>query len=205
MTRPTGPASTPASTPGASAVGSVLVGADVLRGAALVSVVAGAASYGWVGFALFFLVLGATMLPRALGAPAALDASYCLSLLLGAWAAQLDWYLAISWLDLVAHAVATGLIAAMAHLALVLVGAVPALDGPSRLPRGRLGAGVLTATAGVTLALVWELLEWAGHTWVDERIQVGYADTLGDLAAGSVGAVVAGVLVARGVLARTAR
>ena len=172
---------------------------DLLRLLAAASVVVGTASYGFIGFALFMLVLGGSVLPRALAAPAALDLSFCATLLVAAWAAELDWYLAVDWLDVVVHAAATGLIAAMAHLALVRVGASPAPD-QSRLRRPGLGSAVVTTALGITLATVWELLEWFGHAHLDDRIQIGYADTLGDLSAGAVGSVVAGVLVARGAL-----
>ena len=172
---------------------------DAVRLAAVASVVVGTAAYGFIGFALFMLVLGGSMLPRALAAPAALDLSFCVTLLIAAWAAELDWYLAVGWLDVVVHAAATGLIAAMTHLALVRLGACAGPD-ESRLRRPRLGSAVVTTALGISFATVWELLEWFGHTHVDDRIQVGYADTLGDLSAGSVGAVVAGVLLARGAL-----
>jgi hypothetical protein len=187
--------------PGTSTVTEVprFVLGDVLRLVAVVSVLVGTAAFGAVGLALFMLVLGGSVLPRALAAPAALDVAFCATLLVAAWAAELDWYLAVGWLDVVVHAAATGLIAAVAHLALVRVGAVAAVDEP-RLRRPRLGSAVVTTALGISLALVWELLEWFGHARIDDRIQVGYADTLGDLAAGSVGAAVAGVLLARGVL-----
>jgi hypothetical protein len=172
---------------------------DGVRVAALISVVVGLIWYGGVAGALFFLVLGGTMIPRALQAPAALDASYCVAILFAAWAAELDWYLAVGWLDVVVHAAATGLVAAMAHLALVRIGAVAPVDDV-RLRRPRLGSAVVTTTLGVTLAVVWEFGEWFGHTRLDDRIQVGYTDTMGDLVAGTVGALVAAVLLARGVL-----
>lgn len=55
---------------------------------------------------------------------------------------------------------------------------------------------ITTTCLGVALAVLWELGEWIGHTWIDERIQVGYDDTVGDLTAGAAGAVVAAVLLA---------
>ena len=47
------------------------------------------------------------------------------------------------------------------------------------------------------LAVSGELGEWAGNALFDRRIQVGYPDTMGDLAAGLFGSVVAAVVVAR--------
>lgn len=174
----------------------MLVAGDVLRAAAALSVVVGLVAWNWVAGALFFLVLGGTMLARALALPTVLDLAFCATILVAAWAAMLDWYVAVGWLDLVVHAAATGLIAAVAHLTLVRVGAVPPVDA-SGLRRPGLGAAVLVAALGIALATLWEFGEWFGHTHVDDRIQVGYTDTIGDLAAGAVGAVVVALLVAR--------
>ncbi|MDN4172457.1 hypothetical protein QWY28_05845 [Nocardioides sp. SOB77] len=180
-----------------------LVAADGLRVAALVSLVVGLAAYGGIAGAVFFLVLGGTMVPRAASAPGALDATYCLTILVAAWAAVLDWYLKVPWLDVVVHAAATGVIAALVQVVLVRVGMASAAETALRFPRS--AVTVLTAATGTALAVVWELGEWYGHTYLDSRIQVGYDDTVGDLAAGMVGALVAGVLLGSGLLLRGAR
>jgi hypothetical protein len=174
-----------------------LVPADLLRLVALLSVVVGLLAFGGVAGALFFLVLGGTMLPRALRAPAPLDVACSLVLLVAAWAAELDWYLAVGWLDVVVHAATTGLVAVLAHLVLVRLGAAPDVAG-STPARPRLARFVLTLCFGATLAVLWELGEWFGHTVLDDRIQVGYPDTVGDLAAGLLGAAVGGAVLARG-------
>jgi hypothetical protein len=181
-----------------------LVACDAIRLAALASVLVGLVAYGGVAGALFLLVLGGTMIPRVLAAPTVLDAAYCSTILFAAWAAELDWYLRVGWLDVVVHAAATGLIAAMVHLLLVRVDALPPVDDPS-LTSPRLGAAIVTTALGTALAVVWEFGEWWGHSQIDQRIQVGYTDTVGDLAAGALGALVAGVLLARGVLLSGAR
>jgi hypothetical protein len=180
-----------------------LVAADAVRVAALASLAVGLPAYGGVAGAVFFLVLGGTMVPRAASAPGALDATYCLTILLAAWAAVLDWYLAVPWLDVVVHAAATGLVAALVQFVLVRAGMASAAETALRFPRT--AVTVLTAATGTALAVVWELGEWFGHTHLDDRIQVGYVDTVGDLAAGMAGAVVAGVLLGSGLLLRGAR
>lgn len=177
---------------------------DAVRLAAAASAVVGFTAYGALGGALFMLVLGGTMIPRALGAPTVLDVAYCGTILFAAWAAQLDWYVSVEWLDVVVHALVTGLVATMVHFALVKLAAVAPPDD-TRLRRARLGSALTTAALGVALATVWEFGEWFGHTQIDERIQVGYGDTIGDLAAGALGAVLAGLLLARGVLLSGAR
>lgn len=164
--------------------------ADLLRLLALVSVGVGTWWAGGVGFALFMLVLGGTMLPRALGTPPVLDVAFCLAILFGAWAAQLDWYVTVPWLDVVVHAVANGLVATIGYRTLAHLRVLPATLSFA-------GVVVVVSCLGGTLALVWELGEWFGHTFLDERIQVGYDDTVGDLAAGMAGAVLAALLVVR--------
>lgn len=163
---------------------------DLCRQAALVSVAVGTWHGGLVGLALFLLVLGGTVVPRALGSSTLVDVTFCCSVVFGAWAAQLDWYVRIDWLDVAVHALVTGLVGAIALEVLVRVGLLPAgLPVPALL--------VVVTALGTTLAVVWELGEWFGHTFLDERIQVGYDDTVGDLAAGMAGAVLAALLVVR--------
>ncbi|QUC01523.1 hypothetical protein J5A69_05775 [Cellulosimicrobium cellulans] len=180
----------------------MLAGDAVRAGAALSVVVAGATLDG-VGVALFLLVLGGTMVPRALGVTGVLDVGYGAALLASAWAAQLEWYRAVPWLDLPVHAVCTGLIAALATVTLVRVGALPAPHADDR--PWHTGVAVVTTGLGAVLAILWELGEWAGHTFLDDRIGVGYGDTVTDLATGLLGSFVAGVLLARGTAAREHR
>ncbi|WP_315096725.1 hypothetical protein [uncultured Cellulomonas sp.] len=163
---------------------------DAVRALALLSVVVGTWHGGAVATALFLLVLGGTTVPRAIDAPRALDVAYCSALLLSAWAAQLDWYASVAWLDVVAHAVVTALIAVLAARALQVWGVV----GP---PRSGSERGVLVVGLGAVLAVLWELGEWAGNTFLDRSIQVGYGDTVGDLAAALVGCTVTALVVAR--------
>jgi len=166
--------------------------ADGVRGLAAVSVVVGTWRAGAVAAALFLLVLGGTLVPRLIGAPAALDAVYGGTLLFAAWAAQLDWYVAVDELDLVVHAAATGLVAVVATLALARWGAVGTAG--ARCPGA--AAAVVVVGVGAVGAVLWEMGEWFGHTLLDPRIQVGYTDTMGDLAAGLLGSAVAAALVA---------
>lgn len=173
-----------------------LVPGDVVRAAAAVSVVVAAVRLEVVAVALFLLVLGGVMVPRALGVAAPLDVAYCGALLVAAWAAQLEWYRAVPWLDLPVHAACTGLIAAVAFVALARVHAVPE-PGPAGSGGSPLGVVVTTTGLGALVAVLWEVGEWAGHTYLDDRIGVGYTDTVVDLAAGVAGSAVAGLALAR--------
>lgn len=182
----------------------VLVPGDAVRAAAALSVVAALAVLDGVAVALFLLVLGGTMVPRALGVSPPLDTAYGTALLASAWAAQLEWYRALPWLDLPVHAASTGLVAAVAYAALVRARALP---DPGGVRTGRARAGVVVATTGLgaVLAVLWEVGEWAGHTFLDDRIGVGYSDTVTDLAAGLLGSAVAGLVLVPGAARTGAR
>ncbi|WP_036961695.1 hypothetical protein [Promicromonospora kroppenstedtii] len=171
----------------------LLLPGDVVRAAVAVSIVVGGATFGGPAVALFLLVLGGALVPRLLGLRAVLDVCFGSCLLLAAWAALLRWYEAVPWLDLLVHAVCTGLVAAVGVLALVRSRLVaPQASGGW----ARAGLVVTTTAVGALGALLWELGEWAGYTYVDEEIRVGYADTVGDLAFGLLGALAAGVVIA---------
>ena len=152
---------------------------------------------GPVDTALFALVMAGLVVPLAAGAPRGLDAAYGVGLVLAAWSGALDLYQAVGWLDVVMHLVVTGLIAAVAHLLLArATGAVldpPVASGGAQ----RAGVVVVTTSLGLALSVMWEIGEYLGNTYVDDTIYVGYADTVGDLVAGGVGSLVAGVWLTR--------
>lgn len=164
-----------------------LIPPDAARGVAALCVALATITDGAIGFAVMFLVLGGCMVPRALGLPAALDVLVCSTLLVAAWAALLDWYLKVPALDLVVHAVTTGLVALLVWACFSRV---------ERLARAcrqwtRLRIAVTVVGAAMVLAAVWEVAEWLGHTHLDRRIQVSVVDTATDLLAGLVGSIAA--------------
>lgn len=166
---------------------------DALRAATALSVVVLLASADLTGAALLMLTLGGTVIPRAVGARTGFDVACGASLLLAAWASQLGWYESVAWLDLAVHAVVTGLLASLAATVLGRWSVrVPAVEA-----RARPETVLLVTGLGAVLAIVWEIAEWVGHTFVDESIGVGYGDTVSDLAAGLLGSFVAGIVAAR--------
>lgn len=162
---------------------------------------AGLASLGWavahgewVNAALFSLVLLGLVLPRIVASRPLPDLGYGVVLLFAAWSAVLDLYIRYDWLDVVVHTVAGGLTAALAIRLLVRCGVLP-IGGASGLRHPRVGLLVTTAALGTALGVLWEVGEWYGHTFLDHRIQVGYGDTMGDLASDAVGSIAAGLLL----------
>ncbi len=146
-----------------------------------------------VAGAVAALVLGGVTLARVLILPGSLQALLGTALLLAGAASVTGLYETLTWVDVPAHLVVTGLVAAAAGVVLLRAGLLA--DPGTRA--GRAGVAVATAAVGVALAVAWEVAEWAGYTYVDESIYVDYGDTVGDLAAGAAGSAVAGALVAR--------
>lgn len=152
--------------------------------------------YGPVEAALFALVLLGLLVSRCLPAAPLFSSLYGLTLLLAAWSSVLDLYARISWWDLAVHFAATGAIAVMAWYLLAAYGAVTAWQASGR-PVPGFAVPVVVTALGLALSVLWEFGEWWGHYYVDATINVGYRDTIGDLAAGGLGSLLSGVLLAR--------
>jgi hypothetical protein len=176
--------------------GGVRLVADVLRVGGVASLGWAVAEGQWVNAALFALVLGGLMLPRMVPTRPGVDLTYGATLLFAAWSAVEDLYVRYDWLDNVVHTVACGLVAAVVHRLLVTVSVLPPATDHS-LRRAGTGVVVTIWALGLALGTMWEAGEWFGHTYLDQRIQVGYGDTVADLMADCLGALVAGLVVAR--------
>lgn len=204
-----------------------LIPADLLRALGLVLVPAAGAVAGWPSAAAMALVFGAQWLLRWLQGGRPLDWVGQAVLLAAGWCSVIGLYHRVGWLDVVVHAATGAVLAALVGVVARSAlrhrhrrGSAASDDaGPaSARPGARPGAGpadpagvvvgvlgpVLTtlalASAALALGVVWEMAEWWGHHQVSEEIGVGYDDTLGDLTADAVGA-----LVGAGATARAAR
>jgi hypothetical protein len=96
---------------------------------------------------------------------------------------RMDLYDSIVWFDDWMHFVNTGLLAA----AFILLTLGPAAGLGATIERG--------LAFGVTAALGWEIAEYFAFLKSSSELPDAYADTLGDLALGTMGAVVAAVTV----------
>ena len=166
--------------------------ADGLRVIALVSIVIAGIGWGAMGALSLAFVSGAMLLPRALGVRPAFDISYGVIALVSVWSSVTDLYVAVKWWDLPMHFLMTGLAAAVGYILLERFGVVAE---SSTLPRPLLSTTVVTTMLGLSLAAFWEMFEWFGKTFLDETIYVGYRDTIGDIVAGGLGSVLAGLLL----------
>ena len=169
--------------------------ADAVRLLCLFSLAAAALWHGPVDVALFLLVLMGTLVSRCLEISRLFDGVYGLTLLTAAWSSVLDLYARVGWWDLPVHFASTAVIAAMTYFLLSRLGAVTLPGGRTAPALTRLTMPVLVLSLGLAVSVLWELGEWWGHSFVDTTINVGYQDTMGDLAAGGLGALLAGLVM----------
>lgn len=165
--------------------------ADLVRVLGAVSVVVAAIWWSATDAGVLALALPALLIPRFLNAATGFDLVYGVTILVAAWSNVADLYTRVAGWDLVVHFACTGVIATVTFVALVRTGilAVPRtgrFSVPSIL--------VLFTVLGLAASAVWEMIEWLGKTFISSDIFVTYNDTIGDMAIGAAGALVAGVL-----------
>ena len=122
---------------------------------------------------------------RPIEFPYALDILWTLPFLIDVSGNTADLYDTIGWWDDANHFVNWGILVAAFGQLLI------------RLPLGRLEAAALAIGFGAVTALLWEFGEYLTFIrFNEEEFRTAYTDTLGDLALGLGGSVVAAVLTA---------
>lgn len=166
--------------------------ADLVRFAALLSI---AAAVMWmdpgdvIRFSIAFLGL---LIPRVFHLPRPFDAAFCITVLLATWSGAAGWYAAIPWWDWAVHLVTNGAIAAAVYLVLARLRVVHEMHDRT-LAHSRVALVVLTTAFGLALGSIWEFVEWIGEQFVPKSIHVGYVDSIGDMSAGGLGSLIAGI------------
>jgi len=171
--------------------GALEIAADAVRLIGVACLIA--MPFGWrpVDFAVFALVLPALLAPRFIRMRPGADILSGVVLIVAGWSAVLQLYTSVVGWDLLIHFVCTGVLALLGYLALDRVGVLPRADERG----GRHVAVVgLTTALGLALSAVWEVVEWVAHTYIDPAVFVNYTDTIGDMAFGGLGSLLAGVL-----------
>ena len=121
---------------------------------------------------------------RRVGYPYAVDILLVVPFLIDTIGNALDLYDTIGWWDDANHFVNWGLLVAAFGQLLV------------RLPVGRIAAGALAIGFGAVTAVLWEFAEYFTFIRNSPEAETAYTDTLGDLALGLSGSVLAAVLMA---------
>lgn len=163
--------------------------ADLLRVVGVLCVAIAAIGWTWTDAGIVALALPALMAPKFVGVRPWFDIAFGVTVLIAAWSNVFDLYTTVPGWDIVVHFVLTGLSAALLY-ALLARREIVALPDVRRA-----GTIVLTTTIGLALSALWEMLEWIGWRLIGDDIFVAYQDSIGDMAAGGLGALAAGVLL----------
>ncbi|MFZ8757618.1 hypothetical protein ACO03V_09420 [Microbacterium sp. HMH0099] len=172
--------------------------ADAVRAVAIVIVAVSAVTLPGTDTAVLSMALPAVMLSRMIGLRSGLDLITCVTVFVAAGSNVLELYRAWTGWDLIVHLACTGVLAAVALILLQDSGVVPA-TGRRRTPI------VLATLSGLALSAVWEMVEWFGYRFITDAIFVTYDDTIGDMMAGGLGALIVGVVASRVRLTREDR
>lgn len=134
------------------------------------------------------------MLPRFLGARSGFDIVFSVVVLIAAWSNIIDLYRTLVGWDKIIHLLCTAVIAPMVYLLLAHFEIVPRQESG----RVRMRVAVAMSTMiGLAVSAVWEMIEWVGFVVFTEEIFVEYHDTIGDMATGGLGALLAGFVLGR--------
>lgn len=174
--------------------GAAEVAADAVRLLGPLGVVAAGLWFTWTDVGILALTLPALLIPRFAGVRPWFDIVLNVTVLSAAWSNVIDLYRTVPWWDVVFHFVCTGVLALMVYVLLVTFGLVAP---PSSRRSPSAGAVVLSTIIGLALSAVWEMIEWLGLTFITDDIFVTYVDTIGDMAVGGFGALLAGFAAGR--------
>ncbi|QCB27429.1 hypothetical protein [Corynebacterium endometrii] len=134
------------------------------------------------------------MLPKFMGLSGAADLFSVTVILVAALSNIFGLYATIPGWDLVVHAVCTAVIATIGYLLLARLGLLP-------MPEAReytAAHGLIFSTMiGLALGAAWEMVEWIGFRFTPADVMVDYDDTVTDLFADALGALIAGAALAR--------
>ncbi|MET0590095.1 MAG: hypothetical protein ABWZ77_02870 [Naasia sp.] len=164
-------------------VGPAAIAADAIRVIGLLSLMAAIIAWNGVSAAVFSLALLGQVAPRFLDARPGVDLAIGLGVYVSAASNVVDLYTRVTWWDIPVHIATTGLLALLIVLAADRSGVV--------FDRRRAPVTALVVTIGLALSALWEMGEWAGHTYIDPAIYVGYDDTVIDMIAGGLGSALA--------------
>jgi hypothetical protein len=159
---------------------------DVLRlvfaaGIVVFAVLGDVKGVGNLGVALVALVLA-----RVAQLPRLYDLAVVVAMAFTGWGEALGLYDALPWYDNVVHVVVPLLTSQVLYLCLARIEVLPDLKQET-LPRHHLGILVVTFSLGVAVGGLWEIFEYASDSLLGSELQLGNADTVGDLIADSIG------------------
>ncbi|UOQ59411.1 hypothetical protein MUN76_10130 [Leucobacter rhizosphaerae] len=167
--------------------------ADGLRVLGVLGVVVAAIWFTPTDAGILAFTLPALVGARFIGVPPAFDIAFSVTVQIAAWSNVIDLYRTVEGWDVVMHLVCTAVLTAMLYEFLARLDVVPGLGAPALRRRT-----VIVAFTGIGLAIsaLWEMVEWVGFVGITDDIFVEYHDTIGDMAVGGLGSLIAGIVVA---------
>jgi hypothetical protein len=161
---------------------------DVLRAA--LAVAAAAFALAGDGRAGVILAVAAAFvwLVRLVNLPRLYDLSVVVATSLQAWGEALHAYDSISWFDNVVHFTVPLLGAPVVYIVLARLDVVPD-PRDETFVRHYVGMFLITLALGLAIGAIWEMVEYASDETLGSRLQIGNADTVGDLMADGLGAL----------------
>lgn len=160
---------------------------DLLRLASLLAIPAAWFAAGPLSALTMFLVCGGTWALRYYAQTRWEDIAGQLMLLFAGAFSVLSTYERVGWLDLLIHFLVLLVLSKVLYNVLLR----HRLLDPAGTRRQSQGVALAVIGMGALLAVLWEIGEWVGHTFINEEVGVGYDDTIGDLVAGLLGSMVA--------------
>lgn len=140
------------------------------------------------------LTFGLTMIPRLLSMPRPFDFAFTLGMSLQAWGNVAGAFDALPFYNKVVHFFLPLGVAPLLYLILIRLRVVPDLARESGLHE-RAGIVLIAFTLGFSVGGLYELYEWFAVRVLGGNLQVGYGDTIGDLADDALGAICGGLLL----------
>lgn len=174
--------------------GAWVIFADVCRIATLLCAGLALVFWGPDKVIAFLAVTAILLIPRAMRMPSPFDAAFALTMFVSTLTGAMGWYENLAWWDKVAHFVTTGAAAAMLCLIIVAFGLVDNLFDSTK-ERYRTRVLVQTTSLGLSIAVIWEMMEWIYKDINTDDPPATYLDTMADLMSGAVGSVVAGAIL----------
>jgi hypothetical protein len=169
--------------------------ADALRLFGLAGVLFAVLFREWTDAGILAFTLPGLLLARFIGMVAWGDIVVSVTLLIAAWSNVFDLYTTVRGWDNVVHFFCAGVLSVACYLLLVQWRIVPVLS--AGWDRSSVATVVLITAFGLALGALWEMVEWVGLAYITPDIFVTYEDTIGDMAAGGLGALVMGLVAAR--------
>ena len=170
-------------------------GIDVLRLVMLCGAVAFAVAGETKGTVVLALLGAVTVLARLVDLPRVYDLSLTAAMALQGFGEAFGVYDRVVRFDDLVHVTLPLLTAPVVYIALARLDVVPDPRDETHLQH-YVGIFVVTAALGLSMGLLWELVEWRSDAWFGTQLSEGNDDTNGDMLRDTLGSLVgAGLLV----------